>query len=224
MLDSEGDGHANENRRVAFAAPARRVEPGASLAGAARPDGVPASRFLLSSRERAGYFRSANETGSASGLNIPVALSIGGTIVENLVIAGEIWGGLVLAPNGPIESPSILTTALGVNLTYYFMPANIYLSATPSIVVVGNLRTGCKEASFESPGCKGNGDEYYLSIGKFGMRTAVGKEWWIGSHWAVGLALEFSFTLAGDVNFGTLGMPTKASAFIGAVAVGLTYN
>jgi hypothetical protein len=172
----------------------------------------------------AGYFRSANETGSASGLNIPVALSIGGTIVENLVIAGEIWGGLVLAPNGPIESPSILTTALGVNLTYYFMPANIYLSATPSIVVVGNLRTGCKEASFESPGCKGNGDEYYLSIGKFGMRTAVGKEWWIGSHWAVGLALEFSFTLAGDVNFGTLGMPTKASAFIGAVAVGLTYN
>src|SRR5262249_52852188 len=31
----------------------------------------------------AGYFYSGNETGSASGLNIPVALSLGGAIVEN---------------------------------------------------------------------------------------------------------------------------------------------
>jgi hypothetical protein len=174
----------------------------------------------------AGYFRSDNETGSASGLNVPFALSIGGTPVENFVIAAEIWGGVVLAPNGPIQSPSILTAALGVNLTYYFMPANIYLSTTPSLVVVQDLRTGCFEDTY---GCSGDPFKdprqwYALSFAKFGMRTALGKEFWIGGHWAVGLALEFTFTLPGEVNFGTSQGTTKASAVTGAVTLGLTYN
>lgn len=184
--------------------------------------------FYFHLESGAGYFRSENETGSASGLNVPVALSIGGTPVENLVLAAELWGGVVLAPNGPIQSPSVATAALGVNLTYYFMPANVYVSATPSIVAVGSLQTGCKAASLDSIGCQGNGfrypaDIYNLSIGKFGMRTALGKEWWIGSHWALGLALEFTFTLPGEVNFGTL-QTTKASALTAAVTLGLTYN
>jgi hypothetical protein len=176
-----------------------------------------------------GYFYSGNETGSASGLNIPVALSLGGAIVENLILSAELWGGVVLGPNGPIESPSIATAALGVNLTYYFMPANVYLSATPSIVAVASTGTGCVAPRFDSGSlfvCSVGhhpGDPYQVSIAKFGMRTAIGKEWWISKHWAIGLALQFSFTLAGEVNFGTL-ESTKASALFGGVILGLTYN
>jgi len=55
------------------------------------------------------------------------------------------------------------------------------------------------------------------------MRTAIGKEWWISPHWAVGLALQFSFTLPGEVNLGTLAA-TKASALVAALTLGLTYN
>jgi hypothetical protein len=176
--------------------------------------------FYFHLESGAGYFLARNETGSASGFDVPVAISVGGAIVENLILAFEIWGGVLLAPVGPIQSPSVVTLALGLNLTYYFMPANIYLTATPSIVAVGSTGSGCSGGPCDSTGFR---DFYNVSIGKFGMRTAVGKEWWISPHWAVGLGLQFSFTLPGEVNFGTLAQ-TKASAMVGALTLGLTYN
>jgi len=62
--------------------------------------------FYFHLESGAGYFLAQNETGSASGLDIPVAVSVGGAVVENLILAFEVWGGVVLAPVGPIQSPT----------------------------------------------------------------------------------------------------------------------
>ena len=57
-----------------------------------------------------------------------------------------------------------------------------------------------------------------LEANTFGMRTAVGKEWWISAHWGIGAAVEFIFTLTGH-------SPTaNGNAFAGALTLSTTYN
>jgi len=51
------------------------------------------------------------------------------------------------------------------------------------------------------------------------MRTAVGKEWWVSTHWGIGAAIEFVFTLTARQAYGTSG-----SAIAGGFTLSATYN
>jgi hypothetical protein len=167
----------------------------------------------------AGYYLSKTDSGSLSGVSIPVAFALGGAVIENLIIAPELWLAVSPSPHVPVEGTVAwaFTVGFGLNITYYFMPSNVYLTMTPSYVHVDSYR-----------GCPGGGEGYCLGANPpsssleantFGMRTALGKEWWVSTHWGVGVSIEFIFTLTGRVVTGASG-----NALAGGLTLSATYN
>ena len=71
--------------------------------------------------------------------------------------------------------------AIGPGVTYYLMPANVYFSGS---VGVGSL-SGSDELN-------GNSDT------GFALDTTIGKEWWVGDNWGLGLAGDFTYLSAKD--------------------------
>jgi hypothetical protein len=113
------------------------------------------------------------------------AFSVGGTIAPNVILGGELWDMVVSDPDLDVEGSGTFSTSgsslsivgLGPNLTVYLAPstANVYLSATPSFTWT--------RADLNVPGY-----DVETRAG-FGLRVAVGKEWWLGrSPWGLGLS------------------------------------
>lgn len=140
-----------------------------------------------------------------------IALAIGGAVKENFIVAGEFWSSWVTWPtltsNGaPIPSGSLSTSqyGFGPNLTWFVMPANVYLSFTPSLtwMTIGDAY-----------------NSYQTSTG-LGARVALGKVWWTGPHWTLGVSawLEGSYTPEGG------GPSAKWRTLAGGVALTSTLN
>ena len=113
-----------------------------------------------------------------------VNFAVGGTVAKNLALHGTVFGWLVSDPDVEVDSlgtgsaeGDLDLTAFGAGLTYYFMPANIYISGS----------VGAGKLSFDSP----VGD-FESDRGLVGELT-VGKEWWIGGGWGLGLSGSFGF-------------------------------
>lgn len=137
---------------------------------------------------------------------------VGGAVSENLILGGDFWGVTAASPTltqfgqtlGTATGVSLSLTGIGLNVTYYFMPANVYLSLSPSICSV-SVSYGGVSASTE------NG---------FGMKLGVGKEWWVADHWGIGAALQYFFSSNKD----TGPNPPTWSSNAFAVAFSATYN
>ncbi len=147
---------------------------------------------------------------SISGASSQFGIAIGGAVAENVIVAGDFWGGVMLSPSvtrngvtGTLSSSASLI-GFGPNFTYYFMPANVYLSLTPGVTVVSLTY---------------NGTSANTKAG-FGGKIALGKEWWVGSHWGLGLAGQFLFSLNVDEGIN----PPTWSTFGGGIAFSATYN
>jgi len=111
------------------------------------------------------------------------SVAVGYNVVPNFIIAGQLWGVSASSPDFEINGTKVPTTditldlsAVGVNFTYYFMPIDIYLSATPSIATA-TLKSG--------------GTEFKTDSG-FAIRLAAGKEWWVSDNWALGLNVQYA--------------------------------
>lgn len=115
------------------------------------------------------------------GLSSVVALSIGGAVVENLVLACELWSLRATGPDLTVDGTTVGTSSdisaslsgVGANVTYYLMPANVFLSVTPSVAALS-----VRSASDNT----GAG-----TVAGFATRVAVGKEWWVARHLGIGL-------------------------------------
>jgi hypothetical protein len=148
---------------------------------------------------------------SMKGTSVPFGLVIGGAVAEDFILGADFWGTTAFSPTlsqGGLSSvpgdTSFALTGFGLNLTYYFMPANIYVSLSPSITSVSLTVSGAS-GSTESG---------------FGMKMAVGKEWWVSDHWGLGLAGQFFF--ASNKDKGTDPPTWSTTAF--ALAFSATYN
>jgi hypothetical protein len=111
-------------------------------------------------------------------------LAIGGVVAENLALHGTVFGWLASDPDIEVEgfgsgtaTGDLDLSGVGVGLTYYFMPVNIYLSGSAG---VGKL-------SIDSP--SGDADSDRGLVGEL----TVGKEWWLGGSWGLGLSGAFGF-------------------------------
>lgn len=122
-------------------------------------------------------------SGGAGDLN----LAIGGTVSPNLILHGTIYGWSLSDPTVKLVGietnfrGTFTVSVWGGGLTYYFMPANIYIS--PSIgfaTITGN-------DDFD-----GNYD------GGFGLDLTLGKEWWVGNSWGLGVAGAFGYHNVAD--------------------------
>jgi hypothetical protein len=112
---------------------------------------------------------------------------IGGAVKENLILFGDVGGFALTDPDvesgGSTESGAnldITASGFGGGLSYYIMPANIFLSA--SVLASTNALT------YQS-------ENYESELGP-SFLVSVGKEWWVGNSWGLGVAvlLELGFT------------------------------
>lgn len=147
-----------------------------------------------------------------SGTAAQFSLVLGGVVAPNFIVGGHLWGVTVSSPDvkvngsslGSVSDSSIGLSGVGLNLTYYFMPINIYVSATPSIGVLT---------------AKQGGNSYDTKNG-FAFRLAAGKEWWVSDNWGIGLNLQFAH--GSNEDKGT-NPPTWGTNWFG-VAFSATYN
>ncbi len=111
---------------------------------------------------------------------------IGTEILENLVLFGDLGGFAISDPefvhgrqSYTAENTEISNFGIGIGLSYYIMPVNVYLSG--SILMA--------QGKFEQPGV-----EKETEWGP-GILLCAGKEWWVGKKWGLGVAgfLEISF-------------------------------
>jgi hypothetical protein len=103
--------------------------------------------------------------------------SLGYAVAENWILAADGWA--VASPaNAFGRDASLAVSGLGLNITHYFMPANVYIAFVPSatIGIISNRYDVVRQTQ----------------VG-FGARFALGKEWWVGDHWGLGLAAEGFF-------------------------------
>jgi hypothetical protein len=161
-----------------------------------------------------GYTGTSANVGGAkmSGFSGSFSAAIGGAVMENLILAGEVWGTTAFSPSvsmgGVTVSSGSDTTfdlyGFGLNVTYYFMPANLFLSFTPSIGSV-SVTTGGISGSTNSG---------------FAAKLSLGKEWWVGDHWGLGLAAQFFFGINQDKGTD----PPTWTTVAGGLAFSATFN
>lgn len=113
-----------------------------------------------------------------------INLAIGGVVARNFALHGTIWGWITSDPevtfggvsgslNGDVDF-----SAIGAGVTYYFMPVNMYISGSAG---VGTLSL---DANGIGGGISGESD-----LGP-AFELTLGKEWWVGTSWGLGLALS----------------------------------
>jgi hypothetical protein len=138
----------------------------------------------MASTEIESSVASVSIDGTAGDLNI----AIGGVITPNLALHGTLWGWALSDPDADITIPGlgsgsgtldgdVSLGAVGAGATYYFMPANLYVSGS---VGMGSLQ-------LDSDQVDGETDSGFV------VDLSVGKEWWVGNSWGLGVAGGFSY-------------------------------
>lgn len=123
------------------------------------------------------------------------SLDIGGALVDNLVLHGRLSSLLLASPTVYVQDQefdtpddaSLSFALLGVGLTYYLMPANVYFTG-----VVGVARASADD---------GTGDPSTTKAG-FGLQGDIGKEWWVSDNWGLGVAGRLMYAAVPDEQVG----------------------
>jgi hypothetical protein len=134
-----------------------------------------------------------SETVTFSGVGGIFDLKIGGAIKENIILHGAIIssslsGPRITASNGfSDKAPNSLSLGeamYAAGATYYYLPFNCFASGTFGIGNFSILDTK-NELSYSTP------------YG-FAMQLKVGKEWWVGKNWGLGIAATYGKTMVTD--------------------------
>lgn len=161
-----------------------------------------------------GYFRASTTDSlqdvTLSGGGGALGVNLGGAIAEGLILSAHLWTNGAVSPSISASGSSTTFTngvvnlaALGPSLTYYFMPANVYLTGSAGF---GRLSVSKNTTTNTSVGPAGN--------------LALGKEWWVSDHWGLGLAGQLTFGLNKDNGPDSVTWHTFAATF----AFSATYN
>jgi hypothetical protein len=117
---------------------------------------------------------------SEEGAGVTGSVAAGVAIAPNLILGVHAWDTAVTALVNDAEIYGIGPTA-----EYYFMPANVYLAATPAFTRMStSMLDGFHKKSQWGPG----------------LRAAVGKEWFVSRRCGLGIAglLDVSSSRFGD--------------------------
>jgi hypothetical protein len=129
---------------------------------------------------------------SLDGAALDLGFSIGGAVGENNFLAAHLSFVDAFDPgfsNGvdhPLEATPFYLLGFGPEFTHYFMPSNLYLSGAVLLT----------RASMSNYNGAYGGDvvnTWNTQVG-LGLRFAVGKEWWVGDHWSLGVALHYAIS------------------------------
>ncbi len=105
---------------------------------------------------------------SEEGAGVTGSLAAGVAVAPNLIVGVHAWDTAVTALINDAE-----IYGLGPTVEYYFMPANVYLAATPAFTRMStSLLDQLHRESRWGPG----------------FRAAAGKEWFVSQRWGLGVA------------------------------------
>lgn len=146
-----------------------------------------------------------------SGLGASLGIALGGFVTPGLAINADLYGSTILNPSAEVDGfgetgdvdATITFAALGLGVTYYVMPLNLYIAGSLGI---GQLQL------------EQNGETAETDFG-FTFHATLGKEWFVSQNWGVGVALDFNWA---DVP--TDGDGDSASYTTIAIAFSATYN
>ncbi|WP_224369540.1 outer membrane beta-barrel protein [Hyalangium versicolor] len=159
-----------------------------------------------------GYTSASNDAftlkGGSGGLNV----ELGFALFRNFIIAGKLFGTTTPSPDLKIGGVTFENDdedlrsnfgAAGVGLTYYIMPANVYLSGALTVTKLGLVRND------ENLGETKTGQ---------GLHFGIGKEWWLADEWGLGLGAELALARVPDES------DTTWKAVSALVLLSVTYN
>ena len=124
-----------------------------------------------------------------SGVGLDMGVSIGGSVVENFALHADFH--TTLLPN-PTErsmgrkhefNADIVFESMGLGATYHIMPINLFVAASGGIGVL----------AFEDD--YGDSKDTGAGLALGGM---VGKEWWVGTDWGLGIAGQVRYVRVRD--------------------------
>ena len=122
-------------------------------------------------------------SGPTGDLNI----ALGGTITRNLALHATFFGWRASDPtvnelDTGLNDATLALGAVGLGITYYFMPINLYVSPSIGPAYLVTDLTNDSEAT---------------GLG-LGIDFTVGKEWWVSDRWALGVAGGFGAHVISD--------------------------
>jgi len=150
---------------------------------------------------------------SLSGAASSLGIGIGFAVAENWLLGLDLSGALVLGPTlkqGGMEvksdqSVKWSTYYVGVAASHYFMPLNLRVG----------LGIGALQMALDLP-------HLPMETSKTGAaaRLVIGKEWWVGDRWGLGVALESTLGAVPDDKDNDKGWGVAAFS----LALSATYN
>jgi hypothetical protein len=142
-------------------------------------------------------------------LMLGLGVDVGSAVIENLIVRGRMRGMVsYFADNDFGENVLYSFGTFGVGVDYYFMPINIYIGGTLS--VAGISRTVEERINRSKAGV--------------GLDLDVGKEWWVGRRWGIGLALRASYLDVAPANILQVSRIEPRDARLRSVHVGLQFS
>jgi hypothetical protein len=146
----------------------------------------------------AGYLRTRGSRGGSpftgKGAALGGAIAVGWSPDDAWALAVEIWGWKALSASGLGSNTSVELQALGLNVTRYLLPIDVFAS-----VVLSGTRLAITDYGDEV--------EHASSDIGFGLKVLLGKEWRVDPSIGIGLAGELflSVNRSGGVTLDTLG-------------------
>jgi hypothetical protein len=128
------------------------------------------------------------------GAALGVAIAIGWAPDDEWAFAVEGWAWRALSPSGLGSNTSVELQAIGLNVTRYIVPIDLFAT-----VVVSGTRLAITDG--------GDHVEYDASDIGFGLKVLLGKEWRVSPQFGIGLAAELFLAVNrnGDETLDTLG-------------------
>ncbi len=135
------------------------------------------------------YLRTTGSTGGSTfvgqGGALGYALAVGWAPNEEWALALEFWSWKALSPSGLGPNTSVELQALGLNVTRYIVPVDLFAS-----LVVSGTRLAITDSS--------DYVEYASSDIGFGFKVLLGKEWHLMPWFGLGLAAELFVSMNRD--------------------------
>lgn len=146
--------------------------------------------FYLRMTMGVGYLHTSYSVGTSdltiSGGGMALSIAVGGAIMPNLILYGEITGTSALNPTFSTATGSatgngtVSLVGLGPGAAYYIEPTNMYVSGTLAFSQVSASDSNSNNSTD-------------LTNTGIGFALSVGKEWWASPNWGVGVAGMFHF-------------------------------
>jgi len=109
------------------------------------------------------------------GWSLAPSFAVGTRTREDLFLHASAWLGGVTDGNAQVHRPGMRMAGAGLGFTYYFLPARVFITATPGISIT----------FFRRP--SGNYDKAALG---FAAQLGVGRDFVLNNGWSLGCSLE----------------------------------